>query len=118
MGQGINPTEDSGITKPLGFWDPAGFSNSKNQYGGNDRYAFYKEVEIKHGRVAMLAAAGFFIAEKFHPLFGGNIDAPSAFAFQQTPLQTFWPIVVAVLAFIEYNTSISTFRAPSQGYWC
>ena len=42
----------------------------------------------------MLAALGYPLAEVFHPLFGGNIDTPSFIAFQQTPLQTFWPAVV------------------------
>ena len=35
------------------------------------------EVELKHCRVAMLAALGFPLAEQFHPLFGGDIDTPS-----------------------------------------
>merc|ERR1719316_2462559 len=48
---------------------------------------FYREVEIKHCRVAMLAALGYPLAEVFHPLFGGNIDTPSFIAFQQTPLR-------------------------------
>ena len=42
----------------------------------------------------MLAALGYPLAEVFHPLFGGNVDTPSFIAFQQTPLQTFWPAVV------------------------
>ena len=46
---------------------------------------FYREVELKHGRVGMLAAVGFLVGEQFHPLF--NVDAPSYLAFQQTPLQ-------------------------------
>mgnify|MGYP004411946633 CR=1 FL=1 len=42
----------------------------------------------------MLAALGFPLAEQFHPLFGGSIDVPSYIAFQETPLQTFWPAVI------------------------
>ena len=30
------------------------------------RIRFYPEVEVKHGRVAMLAALGFVVAEQFH----------------------------------------------------
>jgi len=111
------PSGDSGITKPLGFWDPWGLSKGDNQWGATNRYTFYKDVEIKHGRVAMLAALGFLVAEKFHPLFGGTIDGPSYLAFQQTPLQTFWPIVVAVLAVIEFSTSVPTFEELDKGYW-
>merc|ERR1719258_242737 len=47
----------------------------------------------------MLAAVGFLVGEQFHPLF--NVDTPSYLAFQQTPLQTFWPVVVAVIAIAE-----------------
>ena len=63
----------AGISAPLGFWDPAGFSEGKTE--GTLR--FYREVEIKHGRVSMLAALGFPVAEHFHPLFGGYIDVDS-----------------------------------------
>ena len=52
----------------------------------------------------MLAALGFPVAEQFHPLWGGNIDVPSVVAFQQTPLQTFWPIVLAAIASIELGS--------------
>ena len=65
----------------------------------------------------MLAAIGFPLAEKFHPLFGGTIDAPSYLAFQQTPLQKFWPLVVAAIGCIESSTSIPTFQDPSDKQW-
>ena len=57
----------------------------------------------------MLAALGFPLAEVYHPLFGGNIDAPSYLAFQQTPLETFWPIVVVAIAIPEIY-SVFTFE--------
>ena len=70
---------------------------------------FYREVEIKHSRVAMLDAFGFLVAEQFHPLFGGEIDVPSYIAFQETPLQTFWPAVVFVISIFEVF-SVFTFQ--------
>ena len=42
-----------------------------------DLVPYVQEAEIKHARVAMLAAVGFPLQEQFHPLFGGDIDAPS-----------------------------------------
>merc|ERR1719424_982352 len=67
-----------GITDPLGYFDPLGFCTTE---GGQEvmsegKVRFYREVELKHGRVAMLAALGFPIAEQFHPLFATD-DAPS-----------------------------------------
>ena len=106
---------DSGVSAPFGYFDPAGLMSNSDQL--DEAYSFYKEVEIKHGRVAMLAALGFLVGEKFHPLFGGDIDTPSYVAFQQTPLQKFWPIVVAAIGFIEFKTSVPTFEDPDVARW-
>merc|ERR1711937_163704 len=77
--------------------------------GTEGKLKFYREVELKHGRVAMLAALGFVVGENFHPLFGGDIDAPAYLAFQQTPLETFWPAVVLAIAIPEIY-SVFTFE--------
>merc|ERR1719182_991372 len=109
-----------GITDPLGFFDPAGFCSAENGAEGaatEGKVRFYREVEIKHCRVAMLAALGYPVAEVFHPLFGGGIDAPSFSAFQQTPLQTFWPAVVFAIAVIEVNSIIPAFENPNIEGW-
>merc|ERR1719387_3135710 len=101
-----------GITAPLGFFDPLGFcSNDADPPVTEGKIRFYREVEIKHCRVAMLAALGYPLAEVFHPLFGGNIDTPSFIAFQQTPLQTFWPAVVFLIATPEIF-SVFPFQTP------
>ena len=52
-----------GITGPLDFFDPVGFCSSETVSEGKIR--FYREVELKHARVAMLAAFGFPVAEQF-----------------------------------------------------
>merc|ERR1712224_817887 len=62
----------------------------------------------------MGASLGILVGEQFHPLFGGNIDVPSAIAFQQTPLETFWPAVVAAIAIPEIF-SVFSFQDPSTG---
>merc|ERR1719409_2499345 len=96
-----------GITDPVGFWDPLGFCSADDITEGKIR--FYREVELKHGRLGMIASLGFVAGENFHPLFGGNIDTPSYLAFQQTPLETFWPIVVVAIAIPEIY-SVFTFE--------
>jgi light-harvesting complex I chlorophyll a/b binding protein 4 len=73
-------------------------------------------VEIKHARVAMLAAVGFLVGENVHPLWGGGIDVPSYVAFQATPLQTFWKWTVAVLGLLEI-ASVMSFELPIRGGW-
>jgi len=106
----LNVQEMSGITEPLGFFDPAGFSNGIS----DGKLRFYREVELKHGRLGMLAALGFVVAEQWHPLFGGDIDAPSYLAFQQTPLEQFWGLVVGSIAIAEIY-SVFTFNNPAGG---
>jgi len=108
-----------GISAPLGFFDPAGFCDGTNKEGAasEGKIRFYREVEVKHGRIAMLAALGFPLAEQFHPLFGGNIDVPSYIAFQQTPLQTFWPAVVFGIAVIEVFSIFPAFENPNVEGW-
>merc|ERR1712216_762540 len=96
-------------TTRLGYFDPLGFSTDIS--GG--KLLFYREVELKHGRVAMLASLGIVVGENFHPLFGGDIDVPAYLAFQQTPLETFWPAVVAAIAIPEVF-SIFTFENPAE----
>jgi hypothetical protein len=101
-----------GITAPFGFFDPLGFCSKDDITEGKVR--FYREVELKHGRVAMLAAFGFLFAENFHPFFPKN-DVPSYIAFQETPLQNGGPGVGAAMglfiAAIEIF-SVFTFRSP------
>ena len=99
-----------GVTPPLGFFDPLAFSTGASE----GRIRFYREVELKHGRVAMLASIGFLVGEQFHPLFGGSIDVPSYIAFQETPLQTFWPVVVFAVSVLEVF-SIFSFNSPIGG---
>merc|ERR1712139_341119 len=99
-----------GITGPLGFFDPLGFCLADDITEG--KIKFYREVELKHGRVGMLAALGFLVGENFHPLFGGDIDVPAYLAFQQTPLQTFWPAVVLAIAIPEVF-SVFSFETPA-----
>jgi len=49
-------------------FDPAGFLEGKNELEVNR----YREAELTHGRVGMLASLGFIVQEKFHPLFSGD----------------------------------------------
>jgi len=63
-----------GVLPPVGFWDPAGLS------GGVDRETFdrWRMLEIKHGRISMLAVLGYLVPEVFR--FGGDIAPGLKFA--------------------------------------
>merc|ERR1719502_1239777 len=63
-------------------FDPAGFLEGKSEVEVNR----YRECELTHGRVGMLASAGFLVQEKFHPLFSGD-GGP---AIEQIPQLPIW----------------------------
>ena len=95
-------------------WDPINMQDGRSR----EQMKYFQEAEIKHGRIAMLASLGFLVAEPFHPLFGGAIDAPSYLAFQATPLQTFWPAVLLVIGAYEITTSaLPNFKLLDEGWW-
>ena len=56
----------------------------------------YREAELKHGRVAMLAATGMLFAEVWHPMLAATEDVPAIYAFQATLQQSI--ILAPVLA--------------------
>jgi len=103
----------AGQTAPMGFFDPLGISTNLDE----GKILFYREAELKHGRVCMLASLGFLVGENFHPLFGGNIDVPSYVAFQETPLEKFWYIAAAVMLFVEGFPNFAPFNSPAGEGW-
>ena len=56
-----------GSLAPVGNFDPANLLEGRSE---SEVYRF-REAELAHGRVGMLAALGFLVQENFHPLFSG-----------------------------------------------
>merc|ERR1719240_988505 len=85
----------AGVTAPLGLFDPLGISTNVPE----GKLFFYREAELKHGRVCMLAILGLIVAEKgaFIPILGQGIpsDTPAFLLgtpfVQNVPLANFWP---------------------------
>jgi len=102
----INPEDLAGVTEPLGFWDPAGFSKEGD-------IAAYRRAELKHGRVCMQAFLGIVVAENFHPVFDAWGDGPfvSAVAshFTPTATQNFWPALWVMTAAHELSTTFADY---------
>ncbi|CAE8601446.1 unnamed protein product [Polarella glacialis] len=53
-GEVFQPAKQMGATAPLGFFDPVGFTKEGDESG----FRNLRAAEIKHGRVAMMAAVG------------------------------------------------------------
>jgi len=65
-----------GAIAPLGDFDPLGFTTDKSVVSVQE-IKRYREAEVTHGRVAMLATLGYLVAEPFHPLFNGQVTGPA-----------------------------------------
>lgn len=62
-----------GALAPVGEFDPLNFLEDLPV----QEIKRYREAEVTHGRVAMLATVGYLVAEKFHPLFNGEVTGPA-----------------------------------------
>merc|ERR1711972_740208 len=97
-----------GDQPPLEFWDPLGFTKD----GDIEKFVRRREVELKHGRVSMLATIGYIVPEyvklpgEISPSQGLKFaDVPSGLgALSKVPLAGLGQIV-AFAGFIElvYN---------------
>ena len=73
-----------GALAPMGFFDPLGFAAKADE----KTLKRYREAEITHGRVAMLAVIGFLVGEAVEGssfLFDAQISGPAITHFLQVP---------------------------------
>jgi len=95
-----------------GLWDPFGLSTNINE----GELLFFREAELKHGRVCMLATLGFVVQENFQIDVGyGAIDIPSIQAFSQANLALFWPAFIVACGALELP-SFGRFNYETEGF--
>lgn len=70
----FDPALQVGAMEPLGYFDPLGFCKDK----GAENFYNFRCAEIKHGRVAMMAAVGAVV--QHYVKFPGFQDVPSGLA--------------------------------------
>mmetsp|Transcript_25960 Transcript_25960/g.46129 ORF Transcript_25960/g.46129 Transcript_25960/m.46129 type:complete len:233 (-) Transcript_25960:189-887(-) len=110
----VDPLSGVGGTAPFGkLWDPAGFTKNDDAQS----IKRYREAELTHGRVSMLGALGFLAQEKFHPLFGGDIDGPAVYHFEeiQKIAPAFWYPVLLSIAVAELGRARIGWEDPLNG---
>eukprot|EP00437_Effrenium_voratum_P010028 CAMPEP_0181434594 /NCGR_PEP_ID=MMETSP1110-20121109/19898_1 /TAXON_ID=174948 /ORGANISM="Symbiodinium sp., Strain CCMP421" /LENGTH=242 /DNA_ID=CAMNT_0023558103 /DNA_START=38 /DNA_END=762 /DNA_ORIENTATION=+ len=86
-----------GVQAPVGFWDPAGFTSD------GDAKDFYRRrvVEIKHGRVSMLACTGYIVQEFVR--FPGFLSPSSDIKFADVPNGLKAVTVVPAVGWFQYT---------------
>eukprot|EP00339_Tiarina_fusa_P019334 CAMPEP_0117038626 /NCGR_PEP_ID=MMETSP0472-20121206/27164_1 /TAXON_ID=693140 ORGANISM="Tiarina fusus, Strain LIS" /NCGR_SAMPLE_ID=MMETSP0472 /ASSEMBLY_ACC=CAM_ASM_000603 /LENGTH=202 /DNA_ID=CAMNT_0004748899 /DNA_START=17 /DNA_END=625 /DNA_ORIENTATION=- len=94
-----------GAQAPLGFFDPFGMTSAYDE----DEFARIRWVELKHGRVAMLAVVGYLVTYA-GVRFPGAEDIPSGFAALSATPGMVWAQMAATWALMEAANS----NAPGE----
>merc|ERR1712232_114360 len=101
-----------GVIAPTGYFDPVGFS-SKCTLG---TLLFWREAELKHGRIAMIATLGIMVGEAITPLFGTAKDVPAVAQIKDTPLEKFWPAIFLAVALPELAKKEYSYSKVKKGW--
>merc|ERR1719414_155275 len=92
----FNPAKAIGVTAPLGYFDPLGFCKVGDYAGFHN----LRSAELKHGRVAMMAAVGTVFAH--YVKFPGLDKVPAGLAGLKDPaIVTAFFLLFPVAGFIE-----------------
>jgi len=93
--------DKAGALPPLGYWDPLNLATSEAKFDQ------YREVEIKHGRVAMLAVVGYVVPEFYR--FGFDIapglpcaDVPNGIAALSAIPSLGWAQMFFLIGAVDY----------------
>ena len=99
-----------GALPPAGVFDPLGFAAKADA----NTLKRYREAELTHGRVAMLAVLGFLVGEKVEGssfLFDASIKGPAISHLAQVPAP-FWTILAISIAKLELDRAQNGWVSP------
>ena len=101
-----------GALAPMGIFDPLGLAEKATPA----LLARYREAELAHGRVSMLAVIGFLVGEQVEGssfLFDAQISGPAITHIGQVP-DGFWPIIIAFVGAYEAQRAENGWLDPSK----
>jgi hypothetical protein len=84
-----------GALSPMGFFDPIGLASMTS----DAEIRRYRESEVTHGRLAMLAVVGFLVGEKVEGssfVFDSKITGPAISHLAQVPFAFWIPVFTAI----------------------
>mmetsp|Transcript_66122 Transcript_66122/g.190791 ORF Transcript_66122/g.190791 Transcript_66122/m.190791 type:complete len:227 (-) Transcript_66122:45-725(-) len=106
-----------GSIDPVPEFDPLGFAEGASF----DKMMQYREAELQHGRVAMLASLGLLVTEEpieYHPLFeADNKDIGPAIRHLdevRAVSPAFFELLALVIAALEFNRALKGWTAPGD----
>merc|ERR1712130_1021436 len=106
------PAELPGVLSPVGFFDPAGFAEKADA----KTMKRYREAELAHGRVSMLAVLGFLVGEYVEGssfLFDAQITGPAISHLAQVPVG-FWVILTIAIGASEQKRLVTGWVDPAD----
>ena len=101
-----------GALEPMGLFDPLGFAAKADEA----TLKRYREAELTHGRVAMLATVGFLVGEKVEGssfLFDASISGPAITHLSQVPIG-FFGFLAAGIYFAEIQRAKTGWVDPKD----
>jgi len=108
--------EGTGGPNPSDFWDPAGLAKGKSE----EQLLHWRAVELKHGRVAMLACLGWIhVAAGWHPIGDGaarvRVSDDPLINVTQLPLGGAFQLIFTILC-LEWLTTYVC-KPPKSRPW-
>merc|ERR1719281_842091 len=108
-----------GVQPPVGFWDPVGFTAD----GDVASFRRRRSVELKHGRICMLATLGYIVPEQFGRWPGylspsadlKFADIPSGLAAIGKVPAMGWAQIVAYFGFVEISGGFEDYKTGTPG---
>jgi len=108
-----------GVQAPVGFWDPLGFTNDGDEASFKRR----RSVEIKHGRICMLATMGYITPEITGKL-PGYLSPSTGLKFEDIPNglgavskvpAAGWLQIIAYFGFCEFSGGFEDYKTGTPG---
>merc|ERR1711972_484664 len=110
-----------GVQEPVGFWDPLGFAADGDEAAFKRR----RSVEIKHGRICMLATMGYITPEITGKL-PGYLSPSTGLKFEDIPNGlgavskvpgAGWAQIVAYMGYCEFSGGFDDYKTGSPGVY-
>merc|ERR1719251_472364 len=111
--------DELGVQPPVGFWDPLEFTKDGNE----ELFKRRRSVEIKHGRVSMLATMGYMTPELVGKLPGflspsaglKFADIPNGLAAISKVPGAGWAQIAAYFGFVEFSGGFDDYKTGTPG---
>lgn len=108
-----------GVQDPVGFWDPAGLATDGDVLAFRRR----RSVEIKHGRLSMMATMGYITPELTGKLPGylspsNNLkftDVPNGLAAISKVPAAGWLQILAYMGYVEISAGFEDYKSGTPG---